>query len=203
MLSLTVSLSYSFPSPIFFCLCLSVPSPFSLPFLHFFISLYIQFIFCYSSFPCPDTPERRSYNSSPAHSYPASNSSNPGAAPSGGAASTASALFTSIRGSAGSLVKNIRDASSKVMDTVSAWVNWSEYFMAAWCSFKGSQSGVYDKARIFSVMEPVEQGLGLHQVINTYCKVDWGMWWIDSRVSDGFKGDWPITEFLISKIGQS
>ena len=36
------------------------------------------------------------------------------------AGSPASALFSSIKGGAGSLVKNIRDASTKVMDTVSA-----------------------------------------------------------------------------------
>ncbi|XP_076440781.1 cyclin-G-associated kinase-like [Babylonia areolata] len=73
----------------------------------------------------PDTPERRPYNSSPSHSHPAggSSASAPGGVPPGGASSTASALFSSIKGSAGSLVKNIRDASTKVMDTVSATMN--------------------------------------------------------------------------------
>ncbi|KAK7100826.1 cyclin-G-associated kinase-like [Littorina saxatilis] len=71
----------------------------------------------------PATPERRSYNNSPAHANPAVNSNSAGGVPPGGAASTASSLFSSIRGSAGSLVKNIRDASSKVMDTVSATMN--------------------------------------------------------------------------------
>lgn len=71
----------------------------------------------------PDTPERRSYNNSPSHGTPAASSGAPGGVPPGGAASTASALFSSIKGSAGSLVKNIRDASTKVMDTVSATMN--------------------------------------------------------------------------------
>ncbi|KAL8622464.1 hypothetical protein ACOMHN_034129 [Nucella lapillus] len=72
----------------------------------------------------PDTPERRSYNNSPSHGHPAAGSGPPGGGvPPGGPASTASALFSSIRGSAGSLVKNIRDASTKVMDTVSATMN--------------------------------------------------------------------------------
>jgi len=33
-------------------------------------------------------------------------------------------LFGSLKGQAGSLFKNIKDTSSKVMQTVQAWVNW-------------------------------------------------------------------------------
>ncbi|KAK7502233.1 hypothetical protein BaRGS_00006597 [Batillaria attramentaria] len=75
----------------------------------------------------PDTPERRSYNNSPAHGYSNPPSSvGPGGGQPGGASTAASALFSSIRGSAGSFVKNIRDASNKVMDTVSATMNKSD-----------------------------------------------------------------------------
>jgi len=37
-----------------------------------------------------------------------------------GQQSTANALFSSLKGGAGSLMKNIKDASAKVMETVSA-----------------------------------------------------------------------------------
>ncbi|KAL5021014.1 hypothetical protein ScPMuIL_000169 [Solemya velum] len=43
-----------------------------------------------------------------------------------GGSSTASALFSSLKGGAGNLVKNIKDASAKVMETVSASMNKSD-----------------------------------------------------------------------------
>lgn len=71
-----------------------------------------------------DTQERRSYNNSPAHGYSVAGAGGFGDGGGSGlqasAASSASAIFSSIKGSAGNLVKNIRDASTKVMDTVSA-----------------------------------------------------------------------------------
>ncbi|PVD23615.1 hypothetical protein C0Q70_16888 [Pomacea canaliculata] len=74
-----------------------------------------------------DTQERRSYNNSPAHGYSVAGAGGFGDGGGSGlqasAASSASAIFSSIKGSAGNLVKNIRDASTKVMDTVSATMN--------------------------------------------------------------------------------
>lgn len=54
---------------------------------------------------------------------PPSNASDSSSA---GQQSTANALFSSIRGGAGNLMKNIKDASSKVMETVSASMNKSD-----------------------------------------------------------------------------
>lgn len=55
-----------------------------------------------------DTPERRH-----GYSQPSSNSDS-----SFGVGSTAGSLFNSLKGGAGSMFKNIKDASSKVMETV-------------------------------------------------------------------------------------
>ncbi|XP_064624452.1 cyclin-G-associated kinase-like isoform X2 [Lineus longissimus] len=61
----------------------------------------------------PPTPERKVYQSPVVEDY------NQQQQQSG----TASSLFSSLRGGAGSLMKNIKDASSKVMETVSATIN--------------------------------------------------------------------------------
>ncbi|OWF38973.1 cyclin-G-associated kinase-like [Mizuhopecten yessoensis] len=50
---------------------------------------------------------------------------------SSGQQSTANMLFSSIRGGAGNLMKNIKDASSKVMETVSATMNKSDLDISA------------------------------------------------------------------------
>ncbi|XP_064605296.1 cyclin-G-associated kinase-like [Liolophura sinensis] len=67
------------------------------------------------------SPERR-----PPPQYGGSPNHRPESVDPQGSGSTASALFSSLKGGAGSIMKNIRDASSKVMETVHATMNKSD-----------------------------------------------------------------------------
>lgn len=82
----------------------------------------------------PSTPEHQSVNTTPpprppppqVPSAPACHYNHPSEMTQGYPTSGASQLFSSLKGAGGSLFKNIKDASSKVMETVSATMNKNE-----------------------------------------------------------------------------